>query len=82
MSTTVSKAGKHFSLLSVSHLDPDFSILESDFWSEADKEQIFMVKTDMLFMETAVKLYSWQTIMKAGTVVHFRKSRRWLKAFI
>lgn len=45
MSTTVSKAGKPFSLLSVFHLDREFSILERDFffWSEADKEQIYMV---------------------------------------
>lgn len=35
MSTTVSKAGEPLSLLSVSHLDRDFSILERDFlkWS-------------------------------------------------
>lgn len=52
MSATVSKAGRPFSLLSlsVSHLETEFffffSILGSDFFSsESDKEQIYIVWT-------------------------------------
>ena len=41
------KQPRPFSALSVSHLDRDFSILQSDFWSEADKRQIYMVWTAM-----------------------------------